>query len=374
MEEFRILINASSLGLGGASSVLRGIVESIPLARNERCFVLVGNSALITLAGTWTPAPGAAFIPIGRMGPWPISTLSSMVTAAKSARRLDPDVVVSINNPLLANNSPEVLYHHNLFYFSSYTAQLPLIHRLRISQARRLLRIAIPRAACNVFVSQHMLEAAVDFLGYLPPRALVLPNGCTIPRGLNPRSPKHTSSRILVVTSDEPHKRSALAVEVFAQLRSACPDRNWHLEIVSKDPHPRERTMVSELGLEGTVSFIDFLSPEDLRARYIGAFALLVTSDLESFALPALEAMQFGLPVVASDASAIPEIVRDGGLLVDPNDIDCYVGGLINLARHPDLWASYSRSGLARARGFSWQRTSAALLDRMRGLVRDYVH
>ena len=62
------------------------------------------------------------------------------------------------------------------------------------------------------------------------------------------------------------------------------------------------------------------LSDTDLAIFYAGAVAVLVPSRYEGFGLPALEAMACGAPVISSNASSLPEVVGDAGILFDPLD------------------------------------------------------
>ncbi len=84
------------------------------------------------------------------------------------------------------------------------------------------------------------------------------------------------------------------------------------------------KRLVDELHLRDVVSFAGRLSDEEVRAMYEGSSAYLCMSEHEGFCLPVVEAMHFGLPVIAYASSALPETIGDGGILV-------------NEKRHPEL-------------------------------------
>jgi glycosyltransferase involved in cell wall biosynthesis len=95
---------------------------------------------------------------------------------------------------------------------------------------------------------------------------------------------------------------------------------------------------------------------------YSGALFFAFLSLYEGFGLMPLEAMACGTPVLASRSSSLPEVVGDGGLLVDPTDLDAVLEGMINLLHDPPLRADLRGKALAHASRFTWQRTAEQTL------------
>jgi glycosyltransferase involved in cell wall biosynthesis len=114
------------------------------------------------------------------------------------------------------------------------------------------------------------------------------------------------------------------------------------------------KTLVKEFGLEKDVISVGFVSDSQLVTLYSNARFLAMPSIYEGFGLPILEAMSFGTPVLASQTSAMPEVVGDAGLLIDPfnvNDISANLHLLLHNDAVRSQLAEQTRKNAAR---FSW--------------------
>ena len=125
---------------------------------------------------------------------------------------------------------------------------------------------------------------------------------------------------------------------------------NGWLERIAKPP------------LEGLVTHIGYVQPDDRRALYAGACLLVQPSFDEGFGLPVLEAMTVGVPVVAANRGALPEVLGDAGLLVEPDDPDELAGAIERMLDDAALAAASSARGTVRSRRFTWT-TAAAIAD-----------
>ncbi len=102
-----------------------------------------------------------------------------------------------------------------------------------------------------------------------------------------------------------------------------------------------------------------FVPDEDLAPLYSGALAFVYMSLYEGFGLPPLEAMQCGIPVIASNTSSLPEVVGDAGILLDPTDADSLCKAYLNLYQNGSYAAELSIKSIARAAEFRWSKTVA---------------
>jgi glycosyltransferase involved in cell wall biosynthesis len=80
------------------------------------------------------------------------------------------------------------------------------------------------------------------------------------------------------------------------------------------------RRFVADLGLDDAVVFTGYATDAEVAAAYTTADVLVVTSEHEGFGVPVVEAMAAGLPVVAYDQGAVPEVLGDAGVLVASRD------------------------------------------------------
>jgi glycosyltransferase involved in cell wall biosynthesis len=99
-----------------------------------------------------------------------------------------------------------------------------------------------------------------------------------------------------------------------------------------------------------------------LKALYVAALGLVFPSVYEGFGLPPLEAMASGCPVVASRAASLPEVCGDAARMVNPDDDADLAAAMRALLNDPELRVRLRAQGLARAAGFTWDATAAALL------------
>jgi glycosyltransferase involved in cell wall biosynthesis len=91
---------------------------------------------------------------------------------------------------------------------------------------------------------------------------------------------------------------------------------------------------------------------------YSNAVASVYPSKYEGFGLPVLESMACGTPVISSNASSLPEVVGDAGVLFDPSDIEAMSRSIYSVISDDDLRTALRQKGLVRAGQFSWDRTA----------------
>jgi glycosyltransferase involved in cell wall biosynthesis len=121
--------------------------------------------------------------------------------------------------------------------------------------------------------------------------------------------------------------------------------------------------LVDKLGLTDQVRFLDYVPVEDLVALYNLADLFVFPSLYEGFGLPPLEAMACGLPVVASTAPALREVLDGAALLVHPLDVPALAEAMGAALGDQPLRSHLREAGLQRAALFSWERTARETVD-----------
>lgn len=119
---------------------------------------------------------------------------------------------------------------------------------------------------------------------------------------------------------------------------------------------------VEALHLTDRVRFLGRVPSEHLLYLYNAARLLVHPSFYEGFGLPPLEAMTCGTPTIVSNVSALPEVVGDAAIPIDPNDIDGCTVAMWRVLTDEELRAHLIAKGLKRAQMFSWKRAAQETL------------
>ena len=284
---------------------------------------------------------------------------------AITGRRFD---VVHSPHPLLvpSRGAAQVITIHDLDF---------LDHPERTSaEVRRdyaaLVRRHAARAAHVVVPSRHTAAEVERRLHVAPDAISVCPAGAPDwPAQDTPPAAGH----VLFVGTLEPRKNITGLLDAYARLvtRSpGVPDLVLAGGGGTRAPEADdwwERT--TRPPLAGRVQRTGYLDAPALRALYAGARALVLPSLDEGFGLPALEAMTVGVPVVASNRGALPEVVGDAGLLVDPTDGAAIADALERVLTDGALARRCVARGLRRARKFTWQAAARSLCSAYRKAI-----
>ncbi len=126
---------------------------------------------------------------------------------------------------------------------------------------------------------------------------------------------------------------------------------------------PDPRRIAREVKLpDDAIQYIGWVDEADKPALYASAIAFLFPSLYEGFGLPPLEAMACGAPVIASNASSLPEIVGDAGMLIHPNDPRAWAEAIRAIVSDPARRAELSARGITQSKKFSWERAAKETL------------
>jgi glycosyltransferase involved in cell wall biosynthesis len=158
---------------------------------------------------------------------------------------------------------------------------------------------------------------------------------------------------ILHVGTLQPRKNIPLLLEAMAKLEN----KEVHLVLAGGKGwlYNEIFAQIETLGLTERVIFPGYVADKDLPLWYNAAALFAFPSVYEGFGMPVVEAMACGTPVVASNASSIPEAIGDAGLLFNPQDASELAERMASVLHDSELSATMRANGLKQAKNFSWE-------------------
>ena len=128
------------------------------------------------------------------------------------------------------------------------------------------------------------------------------------------------------------------------------------------------KTYIPEIRRRSNMRYLGFPDDADLPYLYNLAELFLFPSHYEGFGLPPLEAMQSGVPVLASNVSSLPEVIGDAGILLSSEDHEGFAKAILELLDNPKKRAGLVQKGLEQAKKFSFKKTARETIDVLQSL------
>lgn len=260
-----------------------------------------------------------------------------------------PDGDVVLVDGLVGCGLPEVVVPHARRLRLAVLVHLPLADETGLDPAaaaglnekeRQVLRAASaviatsPTAAHNIR-TRHGLETV----------HVVVPGTDPAPRARGTDGLHH----LLCVASITPRKGHDVLVRALRKI-----DRDWRLTCVG--PHG---PFLEQLPEDDRVSFRGPLTGEALTSAYASADLFVLASRNETYGMVVTEALAHGLPTIAS---AVPDALGDGGLLLPPGDENAFEAALTRWFEDQDFRAELRAKALTRRASLStWDESAAAL-------------
>jgi glycosyltransferase involved in cell wall biosynthesis len=351
---------------GGTETYARELIPELVAAAPEARFTaFINREAAADRDAPWGNAIPAVTVPV---------RARNRLEWVRGEQQLLPRLAVRSGVDLvhsLANTAPawgrfrRVVTIHDLSYRLIPGAHLGLLGlgmRVLVPLgARRAHRIVVDAASTREDLRAH--------LGTAPEKVDVIPLGLGARTDAQPLAEGQVREWLragdtpiaLCVAAKRPHKNLGRLIGALALIPS---DERPLLALPGySTPHEQElRARATELGVDGNVRFLDWVSAEQLEGLYAAAAVFVFPSLLEGFGLPVLEAMARGVPVACSSRGSLAEVAGDAALHFDP-EFEASIASAVRTVLGDRTLAERLRvAGRTRAAGYTWAATAAATL------------
>ena len=380
----RIAVDAATWANGrGYGRFTREIVGAAARLDSGHRFVLVGDAGSL-------PAPVDAFDVVHAAVEVPPATAAS-ANGYRSARDL------AVMSRALASASADCIFFPTVYTYVPVMTRVPVVVGIHDVIPERLpddvfptarsrwlwtikVRSALFQAARVMTVSHHARAGILELLGVHPsririvpeaPAAIFRPDADVAPgvAALLAAGQRGDARLLLYVGGVAPHKNLDALVRCVKAIAGRPAFADVILVIagdysgdVFHSAYPRLRAQLDEGG-EPRVVFTGRLDDEAIAGLMRLAQALVLPSFDEGFGLPGIEAAACGTAVVATRNSALPDVLGDAALFVDPRDEPALQAALERVLGDPALRAAMGARGSERARLCTWDAAARSLLD-----------
>ncbi len=168
---------------------------------------------------------------------------------------------------------------------------------------------------------------------------------------------------ILYTGNMKKHKNLDVVLSAFRNLREKNRIEAGLVFAAAGRPDRSLELKSREWGLGDVVRFLPFIEDHEMPLMYNCADLFVFPSISEGFGLPVLEAMACGVPCVASNSSSLPEVAGSAAILCDPDSVSEFEKAIRDIFDNRSLRDFYSKKGLERAAGFSWEKTAGETIN-----------
>lgn len=228
------------------------------------------------------------------------------------------------------------------------------------------------RAAYVIADSEATKAGIIQFSRILPERIIVVPLGVSEifspsgdPDEIQTRPQKlgvPENTKLVMQVGTNRYKNTPALLHALQILKTTFGIEVCLLR-VGANFYPDEAALITELGIENQIIEAGNVPDDATLAKLYRQVDLLAFPSLwEGFGWPPLEAMACGTPVVTSNAGALPEVVGNAALMVEPQNYPELAKALYAVLTREDLRASLIGQGLVQAKKFSWERTARQTL------------
>jgi len=234
---------------------------------------------------------------------------------------------------------------------------------------KKLLPLMVRRASRIITVSEHSKKTISSVLGLSVPEIVVIPLAAEAGE-VHEEIKKDIKTKynikeeyIFTLIAAIPHKNMdglIHAYKILTERRQEVPQ--LVIAGIRGPAIQKVKKQIEEWGLEKNIIFLGFVPDSHLPSLYSSAKLFVFPSKFEGFGLPILEAMGYGVPVVSSNTTSLPEVIGDAGLMFNPDDpaemADVIEHALVDTVTRKNL----VEKGLKRVKEFSWRKVAEKTL------------
>jgi glycosyltransferase involved in cell wall biosynthesis len=278
------------------------------------------------------------------------------------------DLTHSATPLLLPTNGRTIVTVHDLFYID----HPEMTDRHTRQQLVKHTEDSLLRADGVIAVSHFTRNDLLRKFDLNPAKVKVIYHGTSLPfrvpltqafQMVLQKKYRLPSTFLLFVGAVEPRKNLVALVDALKILH----DKAGPIELIiagrKGSDYPRLQERIVRNGLETWVRVLDYLPDEDIRGMYSLATLFVFPSLCEGFGFPLLEAMACGVPIVASNVSALPEIAGDAALFFDPKSVVDMAEAIQRGLENEEMRDAIIARGKRRFQDFAWERSARETLD-----------
>ncbi|MDP3888633.1 MAG: glycosyltransferase family 1 protein [bacterium] len=233
---------------------------------------------------------------------------------------------------------------------------------------KTLVTLSAKRAERIITSSQNSKQSLIEVLNILPEKIFVVYGGIDRTRfqpiiknsEIVRTKKKYGLSGDFIFTASAAYKFKNLGrlIDAFKVVVGEIPDIQLLIVGLDGKAGPEILGKIKNGSLEKNVIIAGWVPNSDLPILYSSAKLYVHPSLYEGFGFPVLEAMACGTPVISSNAASLPELVGDGGILVDAKKTEKLAKEIIRVLKDKGLSSTLIKKGRVRASLFTWEKSA----------------
>lgn len=280
-------------------------------------------------------------------------------------KSLNPDLVhfTHLDKPISYNGTSIVTVHDLIRHFSKgsdTTTKNPLLYWPKYLGYLLMTKIILKTS--NIIVPSNFWRDYIIQKYHFNPQKIITTYEAVDPQLTSLRAERSNlvGDQYIIYTGNlYPHKNINIVFKALQQLPNLKLKIICARDLFSK----RATTMAKKLKIEKQVEFLGYLPDDKFKDVYQNAKALIHPAFLEGFSLTGLEAMSQNCPVIASNASCLPEIYGDSVLYFNPFDVNDLISKIKKLDNNPKLRQELINKGQIQIKKYSWEKCAKQTLN-----------